>query len=319
MKCIGIRFIRAHRSRLSRCRPFRNRTKGVLGVHIATASVGTTYDEIMASGRASDQPGDFRQGLSAQTAKVDNILSFHGASIAFNATATADYGQLKVGTVTLWNLVDDNPQEGFYAHNDANASARWIDVANVDVPGRVSGFLDVQSFLFVSGTMEGAASQTGNPENNNAEGHLRLDLSSGNPAITIQGGFSMGRLTASAPDTANLKILPPERIPVRFLYEIGKPFSIDLTLSLHSDGTSLSGFADKTNVFMETQADYTHTLSWGGITQVTDHQTGQVINNWTISSESGFDYSQPFPVPEPTTATLLLLGMLGAGVGTAAK
>jgi hypothetical protein len=51
-----------------------------------------------------------------------------------------------------------------------------------------------------------------------------------------------------------------------------------------------------------------NTISWGGIDSVTDADTGLPIDNWMITSESGFDYSKPYVVPEPTSVALLSVG-----------
>jgi hypothetical protein len=282
------------------------------GVHLATASIRASYNQIQGNNAGelvSDPLADFRQGLGAQTAHVDNTTEFKDASISFNATASADYGQLKVGSLSFWNISDTGTKQSYNVYNDATVSARWIDVANVNVPGRTSGYLDVRTFLRVSGNMEGTASAEGNVQNNRAEGQLQLDITSSNSSITIDNGFAMGRLLVNSVHSNELNILPPDVIPVRFLYEIGKPFSIDFTLSLHTYGTASSGYADTSTVLMSTDADFTHTVSWGGISEITDHATGEVIDNWTITSESGFDYSRPFPVPEPSTFVLAAIGI----------
>jgi hypothetical protein len=67
--------------------------------------------------------------------------------------------------------------------------------------------------------------------------------------------------------------------------------------------------------------DFSHTLAWGPVTTVTDAVTGEVIHDWTITSQSGFNYGSPFsdgsPVPEP--APLVLFGVgFAALAGTAA-
>jgi hypothetical protein len=53
-------------------------------------------------------------------------------------------------------------------------------------------------------------------------------------------------------------------------------------------------------------AQFSHTLSWGGITSVTDADTGQPITDCTLTSASGFDYTHPFagPGPEPAPASV---------------
>jgi hypothetical protein len=53
-------------------------------------------------------------------------------------------------------------------------------------------------------------------------------------------------------------------------------------------------------------ADVSGSLHWGGIQSVTD-EFGNPINDWTITSQSGFDYSKPFSVPEPSSLLLLLM------------
>jgi hypothetical protein len=58
--------------------------------------------------------------------------------------------------------------------------------------------------------------------------------------------------------------------------------------------------------------DFTGSLDWGGITSVVNARTGQPLANWTVTSKSGFDYTQVFPpVPEPSAATLLLTAVAG--------
>ncbi len=56
--------------------------------------------------------------------------------------------------------------------------------------------------------------------------------------------------------------------------------------------------------------DLTHTLTWAGTSYVID-QNNQTNPNFTLASQSGFNYSQPFnaPAPEPATAGSLLLAL----------
>jgi hypothetical protein len=56
-------------------------------------------------------------------------------------------------------------------------------------------------------------------------------------------------------------------------------------------------------------------IHWGGIESVRNAATGELLTDWTVTSESGFDYSKPF-VPEPSSSVLLafvLCGWLGHG------
>ena len=53
---------------------------------------------------------------------------------------------------------------------------------------------------------------------------------------------------------------------------------------------------------LDVKSDFGSTVTWGGITSVADVATGAVLDGWTIRSDSGFDYSHPYPVPEPPWA-----------------
>ena len=56
--------------------------------------------------------------------------------------------------------------------------------------------------------------------------------------------------------------------------------------------------------------DFAHSITWGGPGQVID-LNNQMNPNFTLTSESGFNYSQPFipTAPEPATAGLLGLAL----------
>ena len=59
--------------------------------------------------------------------------------------------------------------------------------------------------------------------------------------------------------------------------------------------------------------DFFGSLHWGGIQSVRDAVTGELITDWTITAESGFDYSKSYEeqVPEPSS-----LGLIVALIGT---
>lgn len=60
-------------------------------------------------------------------------------------------------------------------------------------------------------------------------------------------------------------------------------------------------------------------LTWGGISELRD-QNGDLVADWTATSRSSFDYTQPFtspvpatPVPEPTTWAMMIIGFALVG------
>jgi hypothetical protein len=73
------------------------------------------------------------------------------------------------------------------------------------------------------------------------------------------------------------------------------------------------------NPIAHATADFGNTLTWGGITNVRD-VNGNLVEDFRVISESGFDYRYPYPeanpVPEPASLTLLASGALcAAGLG----
>ena len=56
-------------------------------------------------------------------------------------------------------------------------------------------------------------------------------------------------------------------------------------------------------------ANAAHTLSWGGITSVVYADTGEPIDDWSVTSASGFDYVHA-AVPEPATPALLMFAAI---------
>jgi hypothetical protein len=56
-----------------------------------------------------------------------------------------------------------------------------------------------------------------------------------------------------------------------------------------------------------TTADLSHTANWGGIVEVRD-SNGDLVTNYSFTSASGTDFTQP--IPEPGTCVLLILGGL---------
>jgi hypothetical protein len=51
--------------------------------------------------------------------------------------------------------------------------------------------------------------------------------------------------------------------------------------------------------------DFGHTFTWGGIDSVSDADTGEEITDWTLTSDSGFDWAHP-AAPEPSSLVTAL-------------
>jgi hypothetical protein len=97
---------------------------------------------------------------------------------------------------------------------------------------------------------------------------------------------------------------PPSVIPVRMMVNIDLPTSMSFLMEVRADAmarnTKYVGPGSASTTF---DANFTHTLSWGGITSVTDANSGLPVSNWSIISASGVDYAHA--VPEPSALALL--------------
>jgi hypothetical protein len=102
-------------------------------------------------------------------------------------------------------------------------------------------------------------------------------------------------------------------VRVRTVVVSGQPTSSGYEMSLSS-----SAATDEATPWVTSEGhfrgDVLDSLHWGGIESVTDLD-GNLIprDQWSVISVSGFDYSKPFGVPEPSTLLLTLagLGLLG--------
>lgn len=79
----------------------------------------------------------------------------------------------------------------------------------------------------------------------------------------------------------------------------GQSITRGFTLGLVGYANANSGFAQAGAMTSTFDGEFSQTVTWGGGTRVSVLETGEVLSNYTITSESGFDYSKPFPVPEP--------------------
>jgi len=97
---------------------------------------------------------------------------------------------------------------------------------------------------------------------------------------------------------------PPGTFSLPITAHFGSPIQLSVILSA-SDAASWDyltpGAATATG-------DVAHTLTWGGFTEVRDAQ-GDLVTDYTVTSDSGTDWSKP--VPETGTVLLMGAGIVG--------
>jgi hypothetical protein len=100
-------------------------------------------------------------------------------------------------------------------------------------------------------------------------------------------------------------------LPTSFTVENGISHFVDVSISVGGALSDGSGSDPGSSVGGMAIANFSNTLRWGGITSALS-DTGEPIDDLVATSVSGFDYTKPAPLPEPTSLTLAGLATLGA-------
>jgi hypothetical protein len=246
----------------------------------------------------------------------------HGsASELVSVTAQADYGSLHVG---LGGALTANTNASNGLPTDlritrsrmttGQVQARWQDTAVADAAGNPTivfiGLLELGGNLDVAFTAAQVPAGTSYVFTAASEANIALRLTSSSILTAPYPGGNFAHVAGnSLPGSTLLNQPPTTLIPVQFTMRDGVPYTFDYTLELVGTASAYLGTTSRsplsTAVFID--ADFTHTLRWGGITSATDLNTGLPVTDYTLISSSGFDYRLPAPVPEP--AGTMLLGL----------
>jgi hypothetical protein len=138
--------------------------------------------------------------------------------------------------------------------------------------------------------------------------------------LSIALGEQLGHRHVAYPVQENLEIdarsVPPQRgaaasdpafLTVELPIRLGVPLFLTVDLQGGGGGAALAGRGS-----VQGRLDVSRTVEWGGIVDITDAE-GQSIA-YTLSSESGTDWTQPIPAPEPL-ALAAGLSVIGALAG----
>lgn len=227
-----------------------------------------------------------------------------------NTKATARFGKLSVSVDA--ELEANNFQLGpvyianhAFAEASLRATAAWRDTTMLYSPLYPVGTLFTGTTL---AEFHGGFSSEVSVESFSGTANAILDVS-----LRTSTGFlaASGTSLQSEPgaDPREGTTPPPSVVETPFAYINGLPMEFGFTLELFGKGSASRGYwpphefktgASKSKF----SGNFSRTLTWGGIKSVVVAATGEPVENWTITSESGFDYSKPF-VPEPTCAMLL--------------
>jgi hypothetical protein len=231
----------------------------------------------------------------------------HGkASADSEAQAHANIGDLGVflgggGAADADNGVEKKATSGGFA------IASWTDRATVKTrTPRPSNGLTVNFFLFLKGSL--LAGQDGT-----SGASIRLLLRDLNAQATLPGSPYADRGNWGSaqhfPGGGPLIFPIPTKIPLRRSVTASQPFTLGYEMKLEGSAeanfiSNISAGSGEASFF----GDVSGSLHWGGIESVTD-DNGNPVDDWTIESDSGFDYSKPFGVPEPSSIALAAIAL----------
>jgi hypothetical protein len=230
---------------------------------------------------------------------LDGSVEAGVASATVHAVANAIMGKIGVGI--LGAAV--SPQGGSAVAGATNISASWTTTETLVSPSRPIGTrLKIYASLFLDGDLSGTATGKGS-----ASAFLQIiDLSTFNslpPSPYANNGWGNRFVAPSSTPPIDLLEEIPGVIRVIQNTRNGAMDSVGYRLVLsggaNSDATRTQTYAGSGTF----SADVSNSLRWGGIEKVTD-EFDNLIDDWTITSESGFDFSKPFGVPEPSSLVL---------------
>jgi len=226
-------------------------------------------------------------------------------------TGSATYGQLRATASVAINTLPPLGQSVPLALGvSVNAVARQTDDLLFAAPGAAVGTPALMSFsMHIDGVMAADNLSTLGNAASRADWSLR--------ASTVANGRSLGSAGAGSGVTNFYDWGFDGNPVVDGLYSfvipvvLGQAVQFDLSLEARAYASgwrtgSPGSPAYLTPVQSAAVANFGNTASWQGITSLTLNN-GTTLQDWTLSSASGFDYTQP--VPEPGTWALWLAGI----------
>lgn len=209
-----------------------------------------------------------------------------------------------------------------WADSFAGSKARWRDTLTID-GGALNGTVGhLLAGFWVNGTFDWSYDPSlfhyaGSKIEQGYYVSLQLSNKTGTGQSVFKDGgvrdfFGDGRRDF-APYTRDLspytRYVPPGLWTIELDFTFGTPIEVDMYGDIFSSSYAIAllSYAD-----IRSTIDFSHTIYWGGFLDLRDAY-GNFVSDYSVISESGFDYRFPAVVPVPGAWMLLLsaLGLLG--------
>jgi hypothetical protein len=213
------------------------------------------------------------------------------------AEATADFGQLKVFALAF---------AGGGESRASAASAQWSEVLTYSAAGMVGTTGFVKQLLRVDGSVSGADSGTDDLLGV-ADARARLSVDFGISHFAETGNFFSTRGRGGVGDPLEDLVFTAE-----IVFGGGQALVVNATVDAFAQSEASDVFGSSSAV---ASADLGHTVTWGPIISVTG-AAGNPLSEFSVVSESGFDYVRGVaaPVPEPSTWVMRAAGLASLGL-----
>jgi len=254
--------------------------------------------------------------LAAAEAGIDKTLTFGNVSASIHAQGHAEVSVLRASLQGAYYNDFSSAINGIVS---GSVTAMWQDTWVMNVPNLAPGELvETNGALKLTGFMGTDATAQNTTGTWDARTNVGLTLEG--PILPNPLRFSLpppiyrGYFAYSSSESEGgleTQIPHPALIPVSVVVRNGEALTFQIKMTLSGTATARDSFPTGPGFASAYfNADYSNTMAWNGITSVTNYATRMPIVDWTLSSASGFDYSQPYSeVPEPSLLSLLSIGL----------
>jgi hypothetical protein len=237
-------------------------------------------------------------------------FEFNESSAGISSYASAQVGRVGVSIQGIVIGVNDAGNSAIATIHPSHVEASWQEDIFFNSDELPPGFLvALHSKLRVAGQL--VATMDGGPIGGFRGGRVQLTAAVV-PINFVVANAGLGVRIENLDHSESIDTFANQEVDIALLATNKQTVSRGVGVIVTAQAVASSQLAAAGYVIGEFNGALAHTLTWGGITHVTNAETGEEITDYTITSESGFDYTKPFPAPEPACPALLAVAAVAA-------